>query len=110
MEKEVFIVEHASNESCKCDFVHDVIAVFETIADANKWIDQIKSEIEDKTSPYFNGCEGYVPSSLEEDSNGENMGYERFVCYKWVSESGADCYTKFYITKKRFYEEYKKVD
>lgn len=105
MEKEVFIVEHASNESCKCDFVNDVIGVFETIANANKCIDRIKSEVENKTSRYFNDCEGHVPSTLEEDSNGNDLGYERFVCYKWVGGNGVDCYTRFYITKKRLYAD-----
>ena len=105
--KEIYLVQHASNESCKCDFIHDVISAHETMDGATAKIEQIAKEIANKTSHYFNDREfGWINTELIEDSDGHQMGYERYLCYAWTHvESCVRCYTKFYIKKIKLYED-----
>lgn len=105
MEK-VYIVEHCSNESCKCDFIHETLGVYETLELANERIDHIKECVANKTSPYFKDREyGWIAPTLEADGEESALGVLRLLTYQWKDcESGATCYTKFSISECKFYQ------
>lgn len=99
MNNKVYIVEHCANESCCCDFIHEILGVYDTLELANERIEHIKECVSNKTSPYFKDKEyGWIAPTLEADGEESALGVLRLLTYQWENcESGAKCYTKFYI-------------
>lgn len=105
MAKTIYLLHHDANESCENNFINEILGAYDTKKGAQNALEQIKNDVDNKTSHYFKDREyGWIAPKLLEDADMSFLGFLNSLVYQWKQmESGVVCFSKFYITECNLY-------
>lgn len=96
--RKVYIVEVNTNKEYEFS-LHHIEHVFGTYDDADKWIEETKKSVQNKTSKHFTDKKnGWLSPVLVDDYSNQRIHIKRALTYKWRdNDSGYIHYTHFRV-------------